>query len=185
MNEPAATGAERRRARRIRVRLRGRFLLSDGGEHPCETRDVSATGVSVGSPMIPNLGERIVAYLDEIGRLEGVVVRRSPSQFALSLKTPGNRMDRLAQKLAALDGAAQETCRADAPAATRRPAELRVEFGPTYPVEARAEPDCGARIFASLALLPGVRVALDGRPGVVLRAMDDGFLVGFDRRGAG
>jgi hypothetical protein len=185
MLEATATAAERRRARRIRLKLRGRFLLPDGGEHPCETADVSSTGVSVAAPMIPNLGERIVVYLDELGRLEGVVVRRSPNIFALSLKSASNRTERLAHKLEALTGAAQQAGRAEAPAPGRRAAELSVEFGQTFHVEVGEEQDDGARIFAKFALLPGVRVALDGRPGLVVRATDDGFLVGFDRRGAG
>jgi len=91
MNGAKSASGERRRSRRLRLKLRARYLLPEGGgEHPCESVDVSTTGVSVASPMIPNLGERIVVYFDELGRLEGVVVRRNPASFSLSLKSPAN-----------------------------------------------------------------------------------------------
>ena len=57
--------------------------------------------------MVPRCGERVVVHLDELGRLEGVVVRGGPTRFALWLKTPAARQRRFAQSVAALSAQAE------------------------------------------------------------------------------
>jgi hypothetical protein len=102
MSHACSPPADRRRARRLSLKLRGRFLLPDGGEHPCESLDVSALGLAVAAPMIPQPGERVVVYLDRLGRLEGVVVNCNPTRFALELNGTAQRRERLARKIAEL-----------------------------------------------------------------------------------
>ncbi len=180
--ESSAGISERRRGRRTRLRLRGRFLLSDGGEHPCETVDVSVTGLAVGAHILADLGERVVVYLDELGRFEGVVVRRGVDWFAIDARTPRARMDRLAEKLAALSGESGEFCPSGSLAASARTGELRTEFGQSFPVGLCDQTRFGVRVLADFRLLPGVRVSVDRRPAVVVRETNDGFVVEFSTR---
>jgi hypothetical protein len=46
-------------------------------EFPCEIVEVSSVGVAIRGPMVGDLGERVVGYVQELGRIEGVIVRRA------------------------------------------------------------------------------------------------------------
>ena len=67
---------ERRRHQRVKVRLAGRFMRSDRKEFDCEAIDASPGGIAFSSDAGVQPGERIVAYLNQIGRIEGTVARR-------------------------------------------------------------------------------------------------------------
>lgn len=175
-------GAEKRRSRRARLTLRGRFLLPDGSEHPCETIDVSVNGVAVRGYVMAELGERVVAYLDELGRLEGVVVRRGPDWFAIDCKVSSNRIERLAQKIAAQSGESAELRPSGRPTEKTRSVDLRTEFGQTFAVGLCNEDRFGAKVVAKFKMLPGAHIKVDQYPAVVVREVADGFLIAFDDR---
>jgi hypothetical protein len=61
---------ERRRHERAKITLSGRYMLTDRHEYNCWTIDVSASGIAVLGPIKGTIGERIVAYFDQIGRVE-------------------------------------------------------------------------------------------------------------------
>jgi hypothetical protein len=95
------TESERRRYDRVALALPGRYMLADGKEFDCQIVDVSPVGVGVRGPLVGDLGERVVAYVQELGRIEGVIVRRSPDAdwFALDLRVPLNKLDKLAKRI--------------------------------------------------------------------------------------
>jgi hypothetical protein len=59
----STTVADHRRSKRAGLQLRGRFMLSDGGEFRCQTIDVSVTGIAIQAHVVANLGERSTAGL--------------------------------------------------------------------------------------------------------------------------
>jgi PilZ domain len=174
---------DRRRSRRTRLRLSGRCLLADGGEHPCETIDISVSGVAIRSYIVAELGERVVVYLDELGRLEGVVTRRGDGWFAIETTISRNRIDRIAQKLAQLSGEDRDFIGAIGAAPQSQTVELKTEFGQSFVVQLAESNRVGARVLADFRLLPGVRVTVDHRPAVVAREATDGFVVEFNGYG--
>jgi hypothetical protein len=98
-----AVGAKRngeqpdfRRNPRKKATLRGRYMLSDGREYPCRTVDISAGGVAIVSATKGKLGERVVLYLDRIGRVEGRVVRHFGGGFAIALRATSLKQQTLA-----------------------------------------------------------------------------------------
>ena len=99
---PSGAETERRRTARIPLALRGRYMLENGREYPCVTRDVSRMGVAIKAVAVPALGERVIAYLEELGRIEGRVVRRSPSWFAIELVGTPQKLERLEEKISAI-----------------------------------------------------------------------------------
>ena len=153
-------------------------MLSDGSEHPCETIDVSIAGLALRAYVVADLGERVVAYIDELGRLEGVVARRGNDWFAIDSKITQSRIDRLAQKLAALTGD-RDLANPSALESQTRPAELRTEFGQDFVVRIRNQTRFSAEVLADFKLLPGAHVTIDHRLAVVVRDTTDGFLVDF------
>ena len=86
---------ERRRRERAKVALSGRYMLTDRREYDCWTIDVSASGVAVLGPVKGAIGERIVAYFDQIGRVEGMIVRHFDQCFAMEMRASALRRDRL------------------------------------------------------------------------------------------
>ena len=62
---------ERRRFQRVKVHLLGRYMLPDRREFPCQVINMSPGGLALLAPGIGNVGDRVIAYLDHIGRVEG------------------------------------------------------------------------------------------------------------------
>jgi hypothetical protein len=90
---------ERRRHSRVKVRLPGQFMRENRQEFPCITIDMSLGGVALAADEPVDLAERIVAYLDHVGRVEGRVVREFPGGFAIAIKLPSLKRERLADQL--------------------------------------------------------------------------------------
>ncbi len=88
-----------RRFNRAPLKLRGRYLAPDSDEHDCETVDVSPTGVRLRAPRTPTPGSQVVVYLDELGRLEGAVVRTVSDGFAIAIRCTARKYGRLAHKI--------------------------------------------------------------------------------------
>jgi PilZ domain-containing protein len=90
---------DRRRHRRVPVTVFGRFMREDKQEYPCQVINMSAGGMAVLSPIVCRDGERIVAYLDNLGRLEGVVVRCFEGGFAMRILASLHKRERIANLL--------------------------------------------------------------------------------------
>jgi hypothetical protein len=76
-----------------------RFMLADMTEHPCRVSDLSIDGVTFltevdVAPLAP-----LVAYLQDIGRVEGTVVGTVPGGIRISFRLSTARSQRLAWQL--------------------------------------------------------------------------------------
>jgi c-di-GMP-binding flagellar brake protein YcgR len=90
---------DRRRFQRVSVNLLGRFMLEDRREYPCQTTDMSPGSMAVTAAVTGKVGERVVAYIDQIGRIEGQIVRVQDGGFAMSITATLRKRDKLAAKL--------------------------------------------------------------------------------------
>ena len=90
---------ERRRHQRVRVKLLGRYMLADHTEYACQTIDMSPGGVSLAAPNTGELGERVVCYLEEIGRVEGNIARVFEGGFSIEYQATERKREKLAEKL--------------------------------------------------------------------------------------
>lgn len=90
---------DRRRHKRFSVALLGRFMRANKQEFPCRLNDISVGGAALMSPVEVEMGERIVAYLDEIGGIEGEVVRLFDGGFAIGLKASQHKREKLAAQI--------------------------------------------------------------------------------------
>src|ERR1700690_2844031 len=96
---PNPTEVERRDDQRVEVSLLGRFMRSDRQEFDCESIDASPEGVAFSSHAGVQHGERIVAYLNQIGRVEGRVARIFPGGFAIRMNVPPAKRDAQTRQL--------------------------------------------------------------------------------------
>jgi PilZ domain-containing protein len=90
---------DRRRFKRVPVTLNGRFMTEDKQEYPCEVFNMSPGGMALRAPMAPRPGERVVAYLENLGRLEGIVARLFDGGFAVEIKASAQKRERIANLL--------------------------------------------------------------------------------------
>src|SRR5580700_5448626 len=94
-----ALSDERRRFQRVRVDLLGRYMLPDRREFPCQVVNMSPGGMAVLAPVSAQPGERVLAYVDHLGRLEGHVARLFQNGFAMTIAATARKRDKLAAQL--------------------------------------------------------------------------------------
>jgi hypothetical protein len=180
-----ALGEERRRFQRVRVNLLGRYMLADRREFPCQVVDMSPGGMALIAPVNGKAGERVIAYIDNIGRLEGSIVRQFQNGFAMTIAATPRKRDKLASQLTWLANRHVLGLPED-----RRHGRVV----PRDPVSTLALPD-GSTLSCRIVdmSLSGAAVASDQRPpigavvtlgktqGRVVRHLETGFAIEFTR----
>lgn len=94
-----ALSDERRRFQRVRVNLLGRYMLADRREFPCQVVNMSPGGMALIAPVAGEPGERVIAYVDHLGRLEGHIARTFQNGFAMTIGATARKRDKLAAQL--------------------------------------------------------------------------------------
>lgn len=90
---------DRRYFHRVRTQLLGRFMCEDKQEYPCRIIDMSAGGLAVQAATSATMGERVVVYVDQIGRIEGVVSRVFPEGFAVKIIATDYKREKIVNQL--------------------------------------------------------------------------------------
>src|SRR5215467_5925920 len=90
---------ERRRFQRVQVNLLGRYMLADRREFPCQVVNMSPGGMALLAPVSGQAGERVIAYVDHVGRLEGKIARQFQNGFAMTIAATPRKRDKLAAQL--------------------------------------------------------------------------------------
>lgn len=90
---------ERRRFQRVRLNLLGRCMFPDRRECPCQVVEISPGDAVFASPFLGDVGARVIAYIDSIGRIEGVISERLDGGYVMSIVASERKRDRLADTL--------------------------------------------------------------------------------------
>lgn len=90
---------ERRRFQRVKISLLGRYMLADRREFPCQIINMSPGGIALMGPVTGGTDERIIAYVDHLGRLEGKITRTFENGFAMTISASARKRDKLAAQL--------------------------------------------------------------------------------------
>ncbi len=98
LSKPPVSG-ERRMHQRVLINMLGRFMLSNRKEYPCQVLNMSPGGMALVTPVIGAIGERIIAYVDNLGRIEGKISRVFGGGFAVSIHATGRKRDKFASQL--------------------------------------------------------------------------------------
>ncbi|MEP7455364.1 PilZ domain-containing protein [Phyllobacterium sp. SB3] len=83
----------------VKVQLYGRFMLEDRTEHVCQINEMSPGDVVISTDVMANNGERVIAYIDHIGRVEGTVERLVSGGFLVSLIASDRKKNKIAAQL--------------------------------------------------------------------------------------
>jgi len=92
--------ADRRHHRRVPWAVRVRGLTGEGEEFTCTTVDVCAGGLRINLARPLSKGENLVLYIDDIGRVEGVVARvLNEIGYAVQFTVPPRKRDKIGDQL--------------------------------------------------------------------------------------
>jgi len=90
---------EGRRFQRVPVVLFGRYMLESKTEYPCQTIQMSPGDILLFAPVKASIGEKVIVYLDQLGRFAGTTARIVPTGFAITMNLPPLKRDKLADQL--------------------------------------------------------------------------------------
>ena len=98
-----SSAKDRRHSSRVRTRLSGKGLLPDRSEFTFQVTDLSGSGLfAMTSAHVPP-ATNVVVYIDEIGRVEGDVVRASASGFAMSFRISARKQAQIEADIARIN----------------------------------------------------------------------------------
>ncbi len=175
--------AERRYFQRVRIKVYGRFMLEDRSEHPCQVIDMSPGNALLRADRAGELGERIIAYIDHIDRIEGVVTRVTDDGFAMTIVASERKKDKLAAQLTWLANKHEldlpEDRRHDRMSPRNPISVLRLADGRQYQCRIVDLSLSGAAVEIDVRPALGTPVTLGTMRGRVVRHFEDGIAVEF------
>lgn len=173
-----------RRFQRVPVKLFGRYMLESRRELPCQTVDMSPGDMTLFAPVKARIGEKVVVYLDEIGRFPGVATRHTENGFALTMNLSRMKRDKLADQLtwfANRNGCnLQEVRRHDRIVPLMQRTLLRLPDGQEIIAKIVDISLSGGGIETDVRPVPGARVVVGSTPAFVVRHFQTGIGVEFE-----
>ena len=183
--KPFQKPVERRRHQRVEISLLGRYMLEDKREYPCVTTDMSPGGLACVAPVRGAVGERVVVYLVQIGRVEGTIARHTDHGFALALNMPYVKREKIANQLTWLvnhDILGLPEDRRYERIVPLRPHTILVMNGESEHVVKLIDVSiAGAAVGTALKPHIDAKVVLGQTHGKVVRLFEGGFAVAFDK----
>jgi PilZ domain len=178
---------ERRRHQRVKVNLLGRYMLADRREFPCQVINMSPGGIALAAPVSGEPGERVIAYIDHLGRLEGKIARKLDNGFAMTVEATLRKRDKLAAQLTWLANRhilnLPEDRRHGRFIPKKTMARLILPNGNNVTCRIIDMSESGAAVAISPEIRPavGAMVTLGKTLGRVVRHIEEGFAVEFTR----
>src|SRR5580692_11784864 len=180
-----ALNQDRRRHQRVKVNLLGRYMLPDRREFPCQVINMSPGGMALIAPVGAAPGERVIAYVDHLGRLEGKIARVFANGFAMTISATARKRDKLAAQLTWLANRsilALPEDRRHGRFAPRDPAaRLILPNGVNLTCRIIDVSESGAGIATDQRPPIGTLVTLGKIQGRVVRHLEEGFAIEFTR----
>jgi len=131
----------------------------------------------------PETGERIVAYIDYIGRIEGKVTQAGPRSFTLSLNATDRKRDKLSAQLTWLANKHElglpEDRRHERVSPSNPVSEIRLDDGRRYPCRIIDLSVSGAAVEIDVRPAFGTMVVLGNMRGRVVRHFQEGIAMEF------
>ncbi len=174
---------ERRRFARVKLALLGRYMLEDRREFPCQTIDISVGGLALTAPVPGATGERIIAYFDALGRIEGVVVRQLEHGFAMTAVMPAVKREKLANQLTWLANRKMlglpEDRRHERIVPHQLETTIRLPGGGAFSARIVDISVSGAAVRCETQAPTGTMLHIGRRPARVVRSLDHGMALEF------
>lgn len=168
---------------RVAVNLSGRLMLASQEEYDCTAVEMSPGDVLFTSPARPRGGERIIAYVDHVGRLEGTVSRVADDAFVIQLNATERKREKLAAQLTWIANKHElglpEDRRHDRLAPRKTLTELSVDSGERYSCRIIDLSLSGAAVDVDIRPAIGSPVRLGNMKGRIVRHFQEGVAIEF------
>jgi hypothetical protein len=171
---------------RITTNLTGRYMLADGREFECTVFNVALGGIALSCPVLGALNESIVVYIDQLGRLQGKIIRFVENGFVLKLSVTTRAAKKLAIRLdeikaqGAENGPEEERRQEPRIEADDKVAHFSLSFGDGADCEVLDLSRTGAEIRTRNRPPIGTSVQLGRLRGIVVRHTDAGVGIKFE-----
>ena len=96
---PARTRADAGKFQRVKVSVLGRYMLADRREFPCQILEMSPGDAVVIAPVAGIEGEKVIAYVDHVGRIEGTILNQMEGGFLMDIAASPRKRDKMAAQL--------------------------------------------------------------------------------------
>jgi hypothetical protein len=96
---PVRTRAEATKFQRVKVSVLGRYMLADRREFPCQVLEMSPGEAMVVAPVAGMVGEKVIAYIDHVGRIEGTITSQIDGGFVMDIAASTRKRDKMAAQL--------------------------------------------------------------------------------------
>ncbi|GGF83540.1 pilus assembly protein PilZ [Rhizobium wenxiniae] len=177
------TIAAQRSFQRVAVNVDGRLMLANHEEYPCTVIDMSPGDVNFVCAGQPRLNERVIAYLDHLGRLEGNVISLTNDGFVLSINATERKREKLAAQLTWIANKHElglpEDRRHDRLMPRNTLTELTLEDGSRYSCRLMDLSLSGAAVDVEIRPPLGTPVRLGNMRGRVVRHFMEGVAIEF------
>ncbi|ANH04045.1 MULTISPECIES: PilZ domain-containing protein [Shinella] len=174
---------EQRSFQRVSVNLPGRLMLPNHDEYECTVLDMSPGDASFVCAARPRMGERIIAYVDHLGRIEGSVAVLNDNGFAILLTATDRKREKLAAQLTWIANKHELGLPEDrrhnrlTPRNTRT--ELTLDDGRRYPCRIIDLSLSGAAVDIDVRPALGTPIQLGNMKGRVVRHFQEGVAIEF------
>jgi hypothetical protein len=181
---------ERRKDIRVIVRLTGRYMLANRRdlrgnrrEFACRAVNVSPQAITLAVPVIGKIGERVIAHIDGLGKLQGGVMHALTGGFVMNIVASDEERAKLTDRIEWLERNKMDNLsdqRTHERFLPRNPfSRLLLADGSVLSCLVIDLSSTGAAVSADVVLPVGAVVALGSLVGRVVRVFGEGFAVTF------
>ncbi|RDE10327.1 PilZ domain-containing protein [Pelagibacterium lacus] len=178
-----ALGDDEGRFQGVRVSILGRYMLADRREFPCQIIEMSPGDAYVIAPVSGRVGEKIIIYLDHLGRVEGTILEQKDGGFRMDLVASPRKRDKLAAQLTWLANKdllnLPEDRRHERVVPDIRHSSIRLEDGRRYNCKITDISLSGAAVEIEVRPALGTPITLGRMRARVVRHFSDGIAVEF------
>jgi hypothetical protein len=174
---------EQRSFQRVSVNLPGRLMVSSHDEYDCTVLEMSPGDASFLCAARPRPGERIIAYVDHLGRIEGSVSDVTGNGFVILLNATDRKREKLAAQLTWIANKHElglpEDRRHSRLAPRNTQTDLLLDDGRRYPCRIIDLSLSGAAVDIEVRPALGTAVQLGNMKGRVVRHFQEGVAIEF------
>ncbi|MBB5041643.1 PilZ domain-containing protein [Shinella fusca] len=174
---------EQRSFQRVSVNLPGRLMVASHDEYDCTVLDMSPGDAAFQCAARPRIGERIIAYVDHLGRIEGTVAIVNDTGFAILLNATDRKREKLAAQLTWIANKHElglpEDRRHNRLTPRNTSTDLTLDDGRRYPCRIIDLSLSGAAVDIDVRPALGTPVQLGHMKGRVVRHFQEGVAIEF------
>ena len=178
-----AARTDQRTFQRVPINMQGRLMLANYEEYECLVTEMSPGDLHVTCLGRPRTGERVIAYVDHLGRVEGNVVAVDGRGFSMSINATERKREKLAAQLTWLANKHElglpEDRRHDRLTPRSISSELTLEDGTQYICRIMDLSLSGAAVDLEVRPAIGTAVRLGNMRGRIVRHFMEGVAIEF------